>query len=57
VGEGADGRLRLGLTSLSPALFNKKLVQAGVDVTALVPLTGTLEDIYLANTRQEASIL
>ena len=56
-GDGADGRLRLGLCGISTADFNKQLVQAGIAVTALVPLTGSLEDIYLANTRQEASIL
>lgn len=51
------GRLRLALTGLTPAQLNRDLVRAGIDVDALVPVDGSLEDVYLASTRQEASIL
>lgn len=57
VGDGAEGRLRVGLTELSTADLNRSLVQAGIEVNALVPITGSLEDVYLATTRQEASLI
>ena len=57
VGDGAEGRLRVGLTEVTPAELNRNLVQAGLDVGAVVPITGTLEDVYLATTRQEASLI
>lgn len=56
-GEGAEGRLRVALSGLELAVLNRSLVMGGVDVSALVPIVGSLEDVYLANTRQEASLI
>jgi ABC-2 type transport system ATP-binding protein len=46
-GPGAEGRLRLRLRGLEPAALNKRLVQAGVDVDALIPERRNLEDVFL----------
>ena len=54
VGEGAEaGSLRLELVDLSVAELNQRLVAAGVGVTALVPVTHSLEDLFLALTSEE----
>jgi hypothetical protein len=39
------------------AFLNRSLLMGGVEVNALVPIVGSLEDVYLANTRQEASLI
>ncbi len=57
VGEGAEGRLRVALTGVEVAFLNRSLLMGGVEVNALVPIVGSLEDVYLANTRQEASLI
>ncbi len=56
IGEGEHGRLRLALTGITIAQLNRELVKADLEVEALIPLHGSLEDVYLASTRQEASI-
>ena len=56
VGDGGDGheeRLRLELEGISVAALNRALVDAGVAVTALVPVTHSLEDLFLALTSEE----
>lgn len=57
VGDGAEGRLRVALRDLKPSDLNRDLVRADLEVSAVVPITGTLEDVYLATTRQEASLI
>lgn len=46
-GPGAAGRLRLRLRGLEPAVLNRRLLEAGVDVDALVPERRNLEDVFL----------
>jgi ABC-2 type transport system ATP-binding protein len=49
-GPGAHGRLRLELEGIEIPELNQSLVQAGVEVLALVPEEGNLEDVFLAVT-------
>ncbi|MCK6502495.1 ABC transporter ATP-binding protein [Myxococcota bacterium] len=53
VGDGEGDRLRVRLDGLSPAELNQRLVQAGVAVSALVPVVKSLEDLFLTLTSQE----
>jgi ABC-2 type transport system ATP-binding protein len=46
-GAGAHGRVRLRLRGIEPAALNRKLVEAGVEVDALVPERRSLEDVFL----------
>lgn len=50
-GPGAAGRVRIELEGLEVAALNRALVQAGIDVTALVPLEANLEEVFLEVTR------
>ncbi len=43
----ADGVLTIGLTGIDSAELNRRLVQAGVAVSALAPVKTSLEDIYM----------
>jgi hypothetical protein len=58
VGDGEGGRARLRLRGQRRAAVVRALVEAGVDVDALLPVTGggsagasRLEDVFLARTR------
>lgn len=53
VGEGEAGRVHLRLTEQGIPALNRALLDAAVEVTALVPRTPRLEDLYLARTRKE----
>jgi ABC-2 type transport system ATP-binding protein len=53
IGEGEDDRVRLGLDGITVAEFNRALVAAGIEVTALVPVKKSLEDLFLALTSKE----
>ncbi len=53
MGEGEDGRVLVGLTGMDVASFNKRLVDAGVGVTALMPRNRSLEDLFLEVTSME----
>jgi ABC-2 type transport system ATP-binding protein len=46
-GPGTQGRVRLRLKGLEPAALNRRLMEAGVDVDALVPERRNLEDVFL----------
>jgi ABC-type multidrug transport system ATPase subunit len=50
-GPGAHGRIRLRLSGLEPAALNRRLLEAGVDVDALVPERRNLEDVFLEVTK------
>ncbi len=56
IGDGEGGRLVVELDRLDAAGLNRLLVQAGVDLHTLVPGTGSLEDVYLQATSQEAGV-
>jgi ABC-2 type transport system ATP-binding protein len=51
-GEPTDG-LRLALDGVPVAALNRALVTAGVEVTALVPVQRSLEELFLSLTRKE----
>ena len=51
IGAGEAGRLRVNLNNLSSGSLNKQLVNADVEVTALVPMTTSLEDVFMEVTR------
>jgi len=53
LGDGVEGRLRLGLDGLSVPGLNRSLLDAGIEVEALVPVQKSLEDLFLALTRKE----
>ncbi len=53
VGEGEDGRLRVALEAVGPADLNRRLVQAGVEIDAFVPVRKSLEDLFLDLTSRE----
>lgn len=55
-GEGEEGRMLLTLRGVEPAGVNRALVSAGVDVTALVPKAGTLEELFLSVTSAEPGV-
>ncbi len=52
VGDGEAGRVRLSLEGMDIADLNRALVQAGVEVGALVPIAVRLEDEYMALTSE-----
>lgn len=56
VGPAEEDRLLVGLRGLDPAALNVALVQAGIAVHALVPRSGSLEDLFLAVTSQEPGV-
>ena len=51
LGPGGAGRLRVKHGEVALAEINRQLVQAGVAVDALVPVTKNLEDVFLEVTR------
>jgi len=52
LGAGASGRLRVRLQgTLTAGALNRRLVQADIDLTALVPETRSLEDVFLEVTK------
>lgn len=53
IGDGVEGRLRLGLEGRTVSELNRALLDAGVEVEALVPVQKSLEDLFLALTRKE----
>ncbi len=53
VGDGEDGRLLVGISGMDVAAFNKRMVDAGVGVTTLLPRTRSLEDLFLEVTSTE----
>jgi len=53
--EGEQGRLRVSLSSLSAADLNRRLLDAGVQVNALIPGGRSLEDLFLSLTSEEIS--
>ncbi len=55
-GEGEEGRMLLTLRGVEPAALNRALVQGGIDVGALVPRAGTLEELFLSVTSSEPGV-
>jgi len=55
VGTQPDGRTRVRLEGMSTAELNRQLMSAGVDVSALVPVSHSLEDTFLRLTSEEIS--
>ncbi|MEC7947432.1 MAG: ABC transporter ATP-binding protein [Myxococcota bacterium] len=55
LGDGAEGRLRLGLEGRTVPQLNRALLEAGIDVEALVPVQKSLEELFLALTRKEVT--
>ena len=53
IGDGVEGRLRLGLEGRTVPQLNRALLEAGVELEALVPVQKSLEDLFLALTRKE----
>lgn len=53
IGDGVEGRLRLGLEGRTVPQLNRALMDAGVELEALVPVQKSLEDLFLALTRKE----
>ena len=53
--DGEQGRLRVSLASLSAADLNRHLLDAGVQVNALIPGGRSLEDLFLSLTSEELS--
>ena len=53
--DGEQGRLRISLASLSAADLNRHLLDAGVQVNALIPGGRSLEDLFLSLTSEELS--
>jgi len=51
IGAGEAGRLRVNLKGISSGSLNKQLINADVEVTALVPMTTSLEDVFMEVTR------
>ena len=47
-GDGEEGRLLVTLRSGDAATLNRALMLAGVNVHALLPRTGSLEELFLA---------
>ena len=48
-----DGALRLDVDPVTAGRINRKLVDAGVEVTELRPVEGTLEEVFLKMTDQK----
>jgi len=55
VGAQPNGRTRVRLDGIDAAQLNRKLLGAGVEISALVPVTHTLEDTFLRLTSAEIS--
>jgi len=55
-GDGEAGRMLLKLKGLEPAVVNRALVLAGVEVSSLVPRAGTLEELFLSVTSSEPGV-
>ena len=53
--EGEQGRLRVSLEDLSAADLNRRLLESGVAVNALIPTSRSLEDLFLSLTSTELS--
>jgi len=53
IGDGVEGRIRLGLEGRSVPQLNRALLDAGIELEALVPVQKSLEDLFLALTRKE----
>jgi len=53
VGDGEADRLRVSLDRVTPAELNRQLVQAGLAISALVPVIKRLEDLFLTLTTEE----
>ncbi len=53
VGVQADGRIRVVLEGITTSALNRKLVEAGLEISALVPVTHSLEDTFLRLTSAE----
>lgn len=53
VGEAESGRLHIRLQGLSTAALNRRLVEKGIEIAALVPRVPSLEDLFLQRTRNE----
>lgn len=53
IGDGEEGRLLVGISGMDVATFNRRLVEAGVGVTTLLPRTRSLEDLFLEVTSTE----
>jgi len=51
VGAGTAGRLRIKLNDVTAGHLNKQLVSSDIEVTALVPVTTSLEDVFMEVTR------
>jgi ABC-2 type transport system ATP-binding protein len=51
-GDGAQ-RIRVGLDGITPEDLNRQLLQAGVSLSALVPVQRSLEDLFLQLTSKE----
>ena len=47
VGAGQAGRIRIVLEGTTPAELNKQLLESGCMVSALVPQTTSLEDVFM----------
>ncbi len=56
MGDGEEGRMLLALRGVETAALNRALVQAGIDVGALVPRAGTLEELFLSVTSSEPGV-
>jgi ABC-2 type transport system ATP-binding protein len=48
-----DGTLRLDVDPVTAGQINRELVDAGVEVTELRPVEGTLEEVFLEMTDQK----
>lgn len=55
-GDGEEGRLLVNLSGIDAAALNAALVRAGVAVHALVPKSGSLEDVFMSVTTQEPGV-
>jgi ABC-type multidrug transport system ATPase subunit len=53
IGDGVEGRIRLGLEGPTVPQLNRALLDAGIELEALVPVQKSLEDLFLALTRKE----
>lgn len=53
--DGEQGRLRVSLASLSAADLNRRLLDEGIQVNALIPGGRSLEDLFLSLTSEELS--
>ena len=56
VGDAAEDRVLVRLRGIGPAAVNRALVEAGIEVPALVPRAGTLEELFLSVTSSEPGV-